>query len=195
MAAAALAEYTKGEVRTGTYRGSDSPPARLSCNPAELCAGSSFASSRICRPPSSLFAAEDHEFFETKVRPVLVQHCYRCHSGEAKKLRGGLRLDSREAMLAGGDSGPALTPGQPDKSRLIEAVTYKNVELQMPPRGKLPDAAIADLTTWVKLGAPWPQAGGSPRGRSRTGRLRSRRAQTRPLGLATDSSTDAVQRA
>jgi hypothetical protein len=111
----------------------------------------------LCVLTSPLRAFDDSEFFETKVRPVLVQHCYGCHSGQAKKLRGGLRLDSREAMLAGGDNGPALVPQQPNKSRLIEAVTYKNVELQMPPRGKLPDAAIADLTTWVKMGAPWPK--------------------------------------
>jgi cytochrome c553 len=106
-------------------------------------------------------AAEGLDFFEKKVRPVLVQHCYRCHSAQAKKLRGGLRLDSREAMLAGGDSGPALTPGKPDKSRLVEAIAYTNVELQMPPRGKLTDTAIADLTTWVKMGAPWPKQAAS----------------------------------
>jgi hypothetical protein len=114
-------------------------------------------SAAVCVPASPLAAADNSEFFETKVRPVLVEHCYRCHSGQAKKLRGGLHLDSREAMLTGGDSGPALVAGQPDKSRLIEAVSYKNVELQMPPRGKLSDAAIADLTTWVKMGAPWPK--------------------------------------
>ncbi len=110
----------------------------------------------LCSPAVPL-RADNSEFFETKVRPVLVQHCYGCHSRQAKKLRGGLRLDSREAMLVGGDNGPAITPGQPDKSRLIEAITYKNVELQMPPRGKLPDAAIADLTTWVRMGASWPK--------------------------------------
>ncbi|HTU19452.1 MAG TPA: PSD1 and planctomycete cytochrome C domain-containing protein [Gemmataceae bacterium] len=108
-------------------------------------------------PRSSLRAAENSDFFENKVRPLLVQHCYRCHSGQAKKLRGGLRLDSREALLAGGDSGPALVPGNPAKSRLIVAVAYKNIELQMPPRGQLSDAALADLTTWVKMGAPWPK--------------------------------------
>jgi hypothetical protein len=109
--------------------------------------------------PSMLSAApaEGTEFFEKKVRPILTQHCYRCHSGQAKKLRGGLRLDSREAMLKGGDSGPSLVAGQPDKSKLIEAVGYKNVELQMPPRDKLPETAIADLTAWVKMGAPWPK--------------------------------------
>ena len=105
-------------------------------------------------PFSSLRAADKNEFFENKVRPLLVQHCYRCHSGQAKKLRGGLRIDSREALLAGGDSGPALVPGQAEKSRLIEAVAYKNVDLQMPPRGKLTEAAIADLTTWVKMERP-----------------------------------------
>src|SRR4051812_13415594 len=95
------------------------------------------------------------EFFEKKVRPVLVEHCSKCHSAEAKKLKGGLRLDSRAALLQGGDSGPGLVPGDPDRSRLIEAVGYKNVDLQMPPRGKLSDAAIADLTRWVQDGAPW----------------------------------------
>jgi cytochrome c553 len=102
-------------------------------------------------------AAEGLEFFERKVRPVLVQHCYSCHSAKAKKLRGGLRLDSREGLLAGGDNGSSLVPGQPNRSRFIEAIGYKNVELQMPPRGKLPEAAIADLTAWVKMGAPWPK--------------------------------------
>ncbi len=111
--------------------------------------------------PSALRAAdapaEGVEFFEKKVRPILVRHCYSCHSAQAKKLRGGLRLDSREALLAGGDNGAGLVPGRPDQSRLIEAIGYKNVELQMPPRGKLPDAAIADLTEWVNKGAPWPR--------------------------------------
>jgi hypothetical protein len=101
-------------------------------------------------------SAEGVEFFEKKVRPVLARHCYSCHSARAKKLRGGLRLDNREMLLAGGDSGPALVPGRPDKSRLIEAVGYKNVELQMPPRGKLPDTVVADLTAWIQMGAPWP---------------------------------------
>jgi hypothetical protein len=96
------------------------------------------------------------EFFEKHVRPVLAEYCYQCHSSRAKKLKGGLRLDSRAALLGGGDSGPALVPGQPEKSRLVEAISYKNADLQMPPRGKLPAAAVADLTTWVKQGAPWP---------------------------------------
>ncbi len=95
------------------------------------------------------------EFFETKIRPVLVQHCYECHSAKAKKVRGGLRLDSRARLLAGGDRGPAVVPGDPDKSLLLEAVGYKNPDLQMPKDGKLSDAVIADLAAWVKKGAPW----------------------------------------
>ena len=81
---------------------------------------------------------EASEFFEKKVRPVLVEHCYECHSATAKKLKGGLLLDSRAGMLQGGDNGPALVPGQPDKSRLIEAVRYMNVDLQMPRNGQAP---------------------------------------------------------
>lgn len=96
------------------------------------------------------------EFFEKKVRPVLVEHCFKCHSHDAKKLRGGLFLDSRAAILQGGDNGPALVPGQPEKSRLVEALHYKNPDLQMPPESKLPAAVIADLEKWVKDGAPWP---------------------------------------
>ena len=145
---------TRTEDRTPTRRGFTMQPCRLL--PTTLIS----LVLTLCVPTLSL-RADDNEFFETKVRPVLVEHCYRCHSAQAKKLRGGLRLDSREGMLAGGDSGPALVPGQPDKSRLVEAVAYKNVELQMPPRGKLPDAAIADLTTWVKIGAPWPKQASS----------------------------------
>jgi cytochrome c553 len=96
------------------------------------------------------------EFFEKKVRPVLVEHCGRCHGADARKVKGGLRVDSRAALVRGGDSGPAIVPGEAAKSRLVEAVAYKNVELQMPPKGKLPDAVVADLARWVQGGAHWP---------------------------------------
>lgn len=96
------------------------------------------------------------EFFEKRVRPVLVEHCYRCHSAEAPRLRGGLRVDSRAALLAGGDTGPALVPGEPAASLLLEAIRYTNVDLQMPPKGKLEEAAIADLARWISEGAVWP---------------------------------------
>jgi hypothetical protein len=97
------------------------------------------------------------EFFEKRVRPVLIEHCGKCHGNDARKIKGGLRVDSRAAILKGGDSGPALVPGQPAKSRLIEALGYKNVDLQMPPKGKLPDAVIVDIAAWVQGGAPWPE--------------------------------------
>lgn len=102
-------------------------------------------------------AISDDEFFEKNIRPVLIEHCMECH-GE-KKQKGGLRLDSRAAAIAGGDLGAALLPGHPDRSPLIEAVRYEKDDMQMPPKKKLPDAVIADLMEWVKRGAPWP--GGS----------------------------------
>jgi Protein of unknown function (DUF1549)/Protein of unknown function (DUF1553)/Planctomycete cytochrome C len=91
-------------------------------------------------------------FFEQSVRPLLVENCYSCHS--AKKQKGGLRLDSLEAILAGGDSGPAVVPGKPGESLLVEAINYQGTE--MPPAGKLPEGKIDVLTRWVSLGAPWP---------------------------------------
>jgi hypothetical protein len=106
------------------------------------------------------------EFFEKNIRPVLVDRCYSCHSATAPKLKGGLRLDTLELARKGGDSGPALVPGHPEKSPLIEAVTYKNVDLRMPPKGKLPEQQIADLTAWVRRGAAWPK-GASATGPSR----------------------------
>jgi hypothetical protein len=98
---------------------------------------------------------EGGEFFEKKIRPVLVANCYPCHS-TGQKQKANLLLDSRAGILRGGDSGSALVPGQPEQSRLVKAIRYASDELQMPPKGKLADPQIADLITWVKLGAPWP---------------------------------------
>jgi len=98
------------------------------------------------------------EFFENKVRPIFVNDCYKCHSKEAPKLKGGLSLESREGWLTGGNSGPAIVPGNPDASLLIKAIRYTNEDLQMPPKGRrLSDSEIADLETWVKMGAPDPR--------------------------------------
>jgi cytochrome c553 len=101
-------------------------------------------------------AAEGLEFFEKKVRPVLIERCYRCHSSQSEKLKGGLRLDSQAGLLKGGETGPVLNLEAPEKSRLLEAISYQNPDLQMPPKGKLPDQQIADLNAWVKMGVPWP---------------------------------------
>ncbi|MGF1577744.1 MAG: PSD1 and planctomycete cytochrome C domain-containing protein [Gemmataceae bacterium] len=96
-------------------------------------------------------------FFESRIRPLLAKHCYRCHSQKAKRLQAGLFVDSRDGLLKGGDTGTALVPGHPEKSLLITALHY-NDKLQMPPRGKLPKREIDLLTEWVKMGAPWPNA-------------------------------------
>ena len=98
-----------------------------------------------------------HEaFFEKKIRPLLAENCFKCHGEE--KQKGGLRLDSRAEALIGGDLGPAFVPGHAEQSRLIEAVRYTNEDLQMPPKKRLSPTEIADLTTWIDLGAPWPGA-------------------------------------
>ncbi|MFO0825484.1 MAG: DUF1553 domain-containing protein [Gemmataceae bacterium] len=99
------------------------------------------------------------EFFEKKIRPVLVEHCYACHSAEAegkKKLRGGLKLDTKDAVLAGGDSGAAIAPGKPAESLLLKSMKYDG-DIKMPPKGKLPDAVIADFEKWLKDGAVDPR--------------------------------------
>jgi hypothetical protein len=96
------------------------------------------------------------EFFETKIRPVLAEHCYECHSSKSKKLKAGLLLDHRAHILKGGDNGPSIVPGKPDESLLITAVSYKDIDLEMPPKTRLSDAQIDDLRRWVADGAPWP---------------------------------------
>ena len=102
----------------------------------------------------------DLQFFETRIRPVLVEDCYKCHSHQADKVRGKLMLDSRDGMLLGGETGPAVVPGKPDDSVLIQAIRYTDEDLMMPPKdhgGKLSDQQIADLTEWVRRGAPDPR--------------------------------------
>jgi cytochrome c553 len=96
------------------------------------------------------------EFFERKVRPVLVEHCQSCHGKD--KVRGGLNLLTRAGLLKGGLSGPIVVPGHPEKSLLLTAVRYVKDDLRMPPKGKLPAAVLADLDAWIKMGAPWPDA-------------------------------------
>lgn len=101
---------------------------------------------------------EDRAFFEKKVRPLLIEHCYKCHSTQAKKRKGGLLLDSRDALVKGGDTGPALVPGQPDKSLLIRAVRYQDSHLQMPPAKRIAPNQVAVLEDWVRRGGLFPDA-------------------------------------
>ena len=94
------------------------------------------------------------EFFESKVRPLLSDNCFSCHGEE--KQKGGLRLDSPAAIRAGGDSGAAIVPGDPAKSRMNIAVSYQDADLQMPPKKRLSERQVADLAEWMKRGAPMP---------------------------------------
>jgi len=103
-------------------------------------------------------SASEAAFFESKIRPVLAEACYKCHSAQSERVKGGLLLDTREGILKGGESGPAIVPGDPDKSRLIVALRYKDEQLQMPPKDPLPKEVVADFEQWVKMGAPDPRA-------------------------------------
>ncbi|MBN9122537.1 MAG: DUF1549 domain-containing protein [Planctomycetes bacterium] len=109
-------------------------------------------------PPAKLDPA-GVDFFEKKIRPALTQHCASCHSADAEKngkLKGGLYVDSRDGLLKGGDSGPALVPGKPAESLLLKTLKYDG-DVQMPPKGKLPDAVIKDFEKWIAMGAPDPR--------------------------------------
>ena len=97
----------------------------------------------------------EFEFFESRIRPVLVKHCYECHSAAAVEVKGGLRLDSREGIRRGGEAGPGVVPGKPDDSLLIDAMRHG--AFKMPPDKKLPDGIIADFVRWVEHGAVDPR--------------------------------------
>src|SRR6266542_665009 len=109
-----------------------------------------------------ILTREGIEFFEKKIRPVLTEKCYKCHSAGAEKIKGGLLLDSRSGWMKGGDSGPVIVPGDPEKSRLIHAVRYTDSSLQMPPKEILLSSQIDDLATWVRMGAPDPRVEAKP---------------------------------
>ena len=100
---------------------------------------------------------EQVAFFESRVRPVLVEHCEECHGTRTGKSKGGLLLDSRAGLMRGGDSGPVVTPGDPESSLLIQAVRRSDPNLAMPPRAPLPAEAVRDLEAWVRMGAPDPR--------------------------------------
>src|SRR6266481_5342595 len=104
---------------------------------------------------STNFSPQQIEFYEKQVQPILAENCYKCHSHQADKIKGSFVLDSREALLKGGETGPAIVPGEPEKSLLIKAVRHTDEDLQMPPKKKLPDDQIAILAQWIKMGAPY----------------------------------------
>lgn len=124
----------------------------------------SFVISCVLLPFSSPLSADESaelqdkanlQFFESRIRPVLVKHCYECHSADSKILRGGLQVDYRNAMRTGGESGPLFEPGKPEDSLLIDSLQHNSLE--MPPDVKLPDEVIADFVTWIERGAVDPR--------------------------------------
>ena len=102
--------------------------------------------------------ADDADEFETRIRPILAEHCAKCHSRSAGKLKGGLSLDGRDTMLKGGDTGPAVVPGDPERSLLVKAIRYGDPDLRMPPKQKLTAEQIAAIELWIKHGAKAPNA-------------------------------------
>src|SRR5262245_55025495 len=126
------------------------------------------------------------DFFEKKVRPVLVNNCFNCHSASTNS-QGGLRVDDRNGLIQGGGRGSAVVPGQPEKSLLIQAVRHTHKNVKMPPKKQLAAEEVADLTKWIRDGAAWPQ----PRGRASVGkynaeydRLRKTHWAWQPLRVA-----------
>src|SRR3954447_3724635 len=95
----------------------------------------------------------DAAFFETKIRPVLATKCYGCHSSSQKAPMGGLALDTKAGLKKGGAAGPVIMPGKPAESRLLQALSYIDPHLQMPPTGKLPETVVADFRKWIEGGA------------------------------------------
>jgi hypothetical protein len=106
-------------------------------------------------PPGRATRPETERLFEAKIRPVLASGCLKCHGGQ--KVRGGLRLDARAALLKGGEHGPAVVPGDPDSSLLIQALRHTHEDIRMPPGKKLPAPVLEDFARWVRAGAPWPE--------------------------------------
>lgn len=101
------------------------------------------------------------EFFETRIRPVLIKHCYECHSAEADPVMGGLRVDTKAGLVTGGETGPAFEAGSPEQSLLIRALEHE--ELEMPPEGKLPAETIRSFVEWIRMGAPDPRTEEMPK--------------------------------
>ena len=111
---------------------------------------------------SSIAQEAEIEFFEKKIRPVLIERCYKCHSADSKKVKGKLFLDTRDGLLKGGESGPAIVAGKPEKSLLVSALQYE--DLEMPPKNKLPETVINDFVRWIKNGAVDPRDGKARQG-------------------------------
>ncbi|HEY1376590.1 MAG TPA: PSD1 and planctomycete cytochrome C domain-containing protein [Gemmataceae bacterium] len=131
--------------------------------PARYCLRPWFAGLALVLAAGRAPAAEPGvEFFEKHIRPVLAEKCYRCHSANADKVRGGLLLDTRDGVLKGGDNGPAVVSGHPEKSRLLAALKGAGDAKPMPPKEPLPAEVVARFEAWVKMGAPDPRTAAAP---------------------------------
>ena len=124
----------------------------------------------------SAFDDASLEFFEKEVRPILVARCFECHAGGDRAPKGGLRLDSRDAVLKGGDTGPAVELGDPAKSLFLSAINYGDI-YQMPPKSKLPPSELAVLTKWISTGLPWPKDSSAAAGTVKPFNLAARAAE------------------
>ena len=142
-----LVDVTDGTIRL-TSRG-----GAANFSGIEVWRGEHDGSTPADRDPAGL------ELFEKRIRPLLVKHCYECHSADSKEVKGDLLVDTRAGMRRGGFTGPAVMPGDVERSLLIEAVKYGNDDMKMPPTKRLAESEIADLEAWVKLGAPDPRQG------------------------------------
>ena len=114
-------------------------------------AGEASASDTVVIPDDAI-TAEEADFFEKKIRPVLVRHCYECHSAGGEKIQGGFSLDTRSGIRLGGESGPAVVPHKVDQSLLVEAIRHDGLE--MPPKERLPQSVVDDFEKWIEMGAP-----------------------------------------
>lgn len=129
------------------------------------------------------------DFFEKKIRPVLATECYKCHSAKSQKIKAGLFLDSRDGVVKGGQSGPAIIPKQPQKSLLLKAINYSDADLQMPPKHKLTARQIKDFETWIKMGAPDPRTATTVKAVSLSTNLWSLKPLTNPAAPKTKNAS------
>ncbi|HVY71547.1 MAG TPA: DUF1553 domain-containing protein [Verrucomicrobiae bacterium] len=127
-----------------------------------VCGWLSLATPLLAKDAPAELSRADQEFFERRIRPIFTDHCFKCHSAQAEKVKGGLLLDSREGWMKGAESGPVIVPGEPDQSKLILAVRRIDSDTAMPPKEPLKPEQVADLEAWVKMGAPDPRKKAAP---------------------------------
>ena len=143
-------------------RMAEHPHGSLSFHPrvgSAICGAILTAAALLFLGTPNIQAREGFSFFESKIRPLLIEKCYECHSAE-KKIKGGLRLDNMAGWKTGGDTGPAIVPGKPEESLLFQSVSYEDKDLQMPPKGKLAPLEIEAFKKWIAMGAPDPRTEG-----------------------------------